>query len=318
MNEKKTIWLIGTGYMGIEYAHVLKNLDCKLVVIGRGAENCQTFFEKTNLKAIEGGLSKFLENKPAIPFAAIVASNIEFLKDLTVQLLEYGVKYILLEKPGVARVEEIHDLKNLTEQCKATVLLAYNRRFYASVIKAKELIEMDGGVSSFHFEFTEWSHAIRKMNNISSVVLHNWFLGNSTHVVDLAFYLGGLPVQLSAYVQGGIDWHPRSSVFAGAGISETGALFSYQANWEAPGRWALEILTKKHRFIFKPLEKLQVQQIGSVDLNFLELDNRLDLEYKPGLYLQTKAFVGRDLTNFVSVIDQENLITQVYKKISNY
>lgn len=96
-------------------------------------------------------------------------------------------------------------------------------------------------------------------------------------------------------------WHPQASIFAGAGTTENGALFSYQANWEAPGRWSVEILTKKHRLIFKPLEKLLMQKIGSVETEFLTIDDELDTEFKPGLYEQTKRFYERKVSDLCDV-----------------
>lgn len=314
---RKNIWLIGTGLMALEYSKILSHLSCAYEVIGRGKENCASFFEKTGVTAIEGGLEKFLQTKPALPGAVIVAVGIESLSQTTAQLLHYGVKYILLEKPGVGYPGEIDALSNLAEEKKATVLLAYNRRFYASVRKAKELIAEDKGVSSFQFEFTEWSHRIKDLQK-HPAEHNNWFLGNSTHVIDTAFYLGGIPVELCAFASGSLNWHPASSVFAGAGVSDKGALFSYNANWEAPGRWVLEILTKRHRYIFKPLESLQVQEIGSVEVKPLEIDNKLDIDFKPGLYLQTEFFLNQELAEFCDIHFQRDMITKVYKKMSKY
>ena len=65
------------------------------------------------------------------------------------------------------------------------------------------------------------------------------------HVVDLAFYLCGKPDEISCYTTGGLNWHSAASVFAGAGITKKNVLFSYNANWGAPGRWGVEIMTKK-------------------------------------------------------------------------
>jgi hypothetical protein len=42
-------------------------------------------------------------------------------------------------------------------------------------------------------------------------------------------------------------------VFAGAGVADNDALFSYHANWAAPGRWCVEILTNLAPFYFKTL-----------------------------------------------------------------
>ena len=311
------IWIIGAGGMATEYSKVLKALNVNFITIGRSKENCDIYFESTGLSAIQGGIKPFMETNPVATEAAIVSVGIEALAETTVQLLEFGVKYILLEKPGIGYVEEIYDLCRLAKQKNATILLAYNRRFYASVQKAKALIQADGGVSSFQFEFTEWSHKIGSLQK-SAAEHNNWFLGNSTHVIDTAFFLGGKPSEMSSYASGGLDWHPASSIFSGAGISEDGALFSYNANWEAPGRWVIEMLTKKHRFIFKPLETLQVQEIGSVSVNPVEIDDSLDTRFKPGLYLQTKAFLEKNCTNFCTIFEQKEMIDNFYIKMAGY
>lgn len=313
--------IIGTGQMAIEYAKVLKALNVAFIVIGRGEKNANIFYEATNVKAFTGGLTANLKHLESINFI-INAVGIEALKDVTAELLNANITNILVEKPGVAYPDEINEIANLADTKKANVVLAYNRRFYQSTIKAKELIEQDGGVVAFNFEFTEWAHQIDTIKHLKTrAELENWFLGNSTHVIDLAFYLGGTPREINCYVAGKdkLDWHPRSSSYSGSGISDQNALFSYSAHWQAPGRFVLEVLTSKNRYVFKPLEKLQIQKLGTVAVNFCEdIDYTLDESYKPGFYLQTKAFLEMDLNNFVSVSQQAKLINSVYKQMSGY
>lgn len=205
--------------------------------------------EEYNCYSISGGIENYLATKPLMPEKVIVAVGIEALSSTTSLLIEHGVKDILLEKPGVGHASEIYPLTEMAEKHSANVLLAYNRRFYSSVLKAQEIIEADGGVQSFSFEFTEWSNIIKGLKK-HPAEHNNWFLGNSTHVIDTAFYLGGKPKEIAAFVKGGLSWHPSSSVFAGAGIAEGGALFSYTANWEGPGRWSIDIITKKKSIDF--------------------------------------------------------------------
>jgi hypothetical protein len=102
---------------------------------------------------------------------------------------------------------------------------------------------------------------------------------------------------------GGLDWHPSASVFNGAGITDTGALFSYHANWEAPGRWSVEVLTKEHRLILRPLEELQVQNLGSVSVEKMEIADKLDKSYTPGFYRETESFLGREHGNPTPLAD---------------
>lgn len=317
--KEKNIVLVGVGAISHDYIKILNDLGCKYVVVGRSQENVQKFTEATGIAAVAGGIELFLSDNKIKIDAAIVAVGVEALAGATKSLLQHGIKNILVEKPGGSGMEEIVQLSELAKQKNANVFLAYNRRFYASVIHAKNKITEDGGVSSFNFEFTEWSHIIEKLEK-PSVVLQNWVLSNSSHVIDTAFYLGGKPKELSVYTQkGNLTWHPNSSVFSGAGISEKGALFSYQANWQAPGRWSVEMLTKNHRFILRPMEKLQIQKTGSVAIEMVEgIDYLLDEKYKPGLFLQVKSFLTGEHSNFCTIHQQKEAVLNYYMKIAGY
>lgn len=315
--KKNLVWLVGTGEMGIEYAKVLKELKVDFLPIGRGENSCSNFFNKTGVKSISGGIELFLENNPELPKSVIVAVGIESLATTTELLLNYGVINILLEKPGVGSPHEIHGLYNLSNEKNAKVMLAYNRRFYSSIMKAKELIALDGGLKSFNFEFTEWSHIVKTLEKHPTE--HGfWFLGNSSHVIDTAFYISGAPIELAAFYTGGTTWHPSSSVFAGSGKCENNVLFSYSANWEGPGRWSIEFITNHRRLILRPMESLLEQRIGSVVLNSVEIDNILDIQFKPGLYLQTKAFIEENFNEFCDIKEQYFMITNFYNKMSGY
>lgn len=313
---QNNIWLLGTGAMAMDYAKVLVDLNCDFLAVGRGAENCQKFRNTFEVEVIEGGLELFLKTKPSLPRAVIVAVGIEALSETVLNLLDFGVNYILLEKPGFGYPSELKNIINHKNAHNAKILLAYNRRFYSSVFEAERLIKLDGGVTSFSFEFTEWSHIIKDL--VKHPAEHqNWFLGNSSHIIDTAFFISGKPKELCSFYNGSLSWHTASSRFAGAGVTESNALFSYIANWEAPGRWVMEFSTKSRRLIFKPIETLQVQELGSVAVNAVEFDNSLDKKYKPGLFLQTKAFLNLELERFCSIEEQSEMI-EVYCRMSGY
>lgn len=312
----RKICLIGSGGMAVEYAKVLQALDLQFTIIGRGEQSAKAFQEASGCKVVTGGLVRYLATMPTVPTHAIVAVGVENLHETTLQLLEYGVQKILVEKPAGLNKQQIEAVCITAKENKARVYVAYNRRFYASVLKAQEIIDGDGGVTSFNFEFTEWAHEIEKLTKATGVKEH-WFLGNSSHVVDLAFYLGGKPKEMSTFTSGSLDWHPNASVFSGAGVSEKGALFSYQANWETAGRWSVEMLTKKHRLIFRPMEKLQIQNKGSTAIEFLECDYKLDEEFKPGLYLQTKKFFDNEDKGLCD-INYHSAMMDNYNSIASY
>jgi predicted dehydrogenase len=310
------IWVVGAGYMAKEYAKVLKAMKREFTVIGRGKETAADFERALNVPVITGGIDNYIVSSQATPEYAIVAVDAPYLYEVSRKIMDFGVKNMLLEKPGALNIPDIIELQKLSMRKGSKVFIAYNRRFYSSVLKAKEIIETDGGCVSFTFEFTEWSHLVKDSNK-SKEEKSRWFIANSTHVVDLAFHLGGTPKRMKCYTSGGLDWHPSASVFSGAGAADTRALFSYHADWEAPGRWGVEVLTRKHRLILRPLEELQIQNLGSVNIEKVELDDTLDKSFKPGLYRETESFLNGVYGNLKPLHDQVKHM-QFYCKMANY
>ena len=309
----KNVWLIGTGLIGVEYSKVLDALQISHIIIGRGEDSAAKFEElRPGKQVIRGGVGNFLNTNPLLPDCASVAVGFHELFEVTKNLIEYGVKRLFVEKPGADTYERLKQLSAIAKENNAEVFLAYNRRFYASLLKAEEIIQEDGGVTSFNFEFTEWLHIFEASKN--SFSLNDIFWGNSGHVLDTAFFLGGEPEEISCYTKT-IEGDDFPKLFAGAGISEKGALFSYQANWDAPGRWVVEILTNKHRLYFKPMESLQIQELRSVKVLPVEIDDHLDKEFKPGFYLETKAFLEGDDSRLCTLEHQVARIDNVFKKI---
>ncbi|MDN3614822.1 Gfo/Idh/MocA family oxidoreductase [Vibrio gallaecicus] len=310
------IWLVGAGLMSVDYAKVLDAQQCDYLVIGRGQSSADEFTAKTGKEAIVGGLTQYVASSPEIATHAIVSVGVAQLFETTKQLIECGVKQVLVEKPGGTALSEIETLSNLAAEHDAHVHIAYNRRFFSSVLAAKKRIAEEGGVTSFNFELTEWAHVIEKIDKPEDV-LSKWFLANSTHVADLAYYLGGRPSELVSFVEGRLNWHEAGSVFAGAGKSESGALFNYAANWESAGRWSVEMLTKENRYVFRPMEALQVQKRGTIPLIAVEIDDSLDKEFKPGLFKQVETFLQGINAELCSLEEQLSLFS-VYEKMAGY
>ena len=310
-----SFWLIGAGVMAQDYARVLQGLDVSFQVIGRGVNSATAFEKATGHVARVGRLTDALNSGPP-PEKAIIAVGVEQLAATAQELIRAGTKRIMVEKPAGLDFAEVQDLNQVAEQYDSSVLLAYNRRFYGSVQQARQCIAEDNGILSAQFEFTEWSHVIAPLVKGAGVKEH-WLLANSTHVIDLAFHLIGKPQDWKCWHAGSIDWHPVAARFAGAGLSEHGVMFSYLADWQAPGRWGLELLTAKRRLILRPMEQLQVTPLGSVKVEAIAPLDSLDQDYKPGLYRQTKAFLEGDDQLFCSLPEQvENV--RIYSEMAGY
>jgi predicted dehydrogenase len=319
MHDNSKVLLIGSGGMAGEYLKVLTSLGKRVVIVGRGDKKLDNL--KKSYPGHEyyyGGLESYLKTNPSIPNFVINAVNIEYLGDVSCKILEYGAKNLLIEKPGDINEEGLKNICDLAEAKNAVVCVAYNRRFYTSVMDVIAESEKDGGITSLHFEFTEWTHTFGTDTH-SLLALNNWILSNSSHVIDTAFYLIGEPKELFSNVLGSdkVEWHPSGSVFVGSGISERNIPFSYHANWNGPGRWAIEIISAKRRFYLKPMEKLFQQELASITVVEVVINDELDNKFKPGLFLQTSEFLNSKFDNLQKIDDQLRAMNY-YQKISGY
>ena len=153
------------------------------------------------------------------------------------------------------------------------------------------MIEADGGVTSYEFNFTEWTNTFS-----SHSAGPHLFVANSSHVIDLAFFLGGFPSRLNVHSAGlgEVEFFPGPSRWTGSGESDNGALFSYQADWTAPGRWSVTAYTRKNKIVLCPLEKAQGHPHQTVSVQqFDSVDYSLDKNFKPGLYSMVDDFLSR-------------------------
>ena len=178
------------------------------------------------------------------------------------------------------------------------------------------MIAEDDGVTSFTFELTEWPNATEPVR-VDPLVRQRWFLAQSSHVVDLAFHLCGPPVDWDCWQAGSLPWHRESARFAGAGVTATGATFGFHGDWEAPGQWRLEVMTRQRRLIFRPLENLRVMSIGSLCVSESPIDDQLDRTFKPGVHEQTRLFLEEEDPVSCTLAEQlRNVLT--YEKMAGY
>lgn len=313
------ILLIGAGFMAKEYYKTLKVHGFSAKVIGRGIESAKSFEKEFNCAVFRGGLETFISENTEIFTHAVVASNIECLNDNVSSLIKLGVKNILVEKPGALKLGELNSILDISDNVGAQIFIAYNRRFFQSVLYAKQIIEQDDGIKSIHFEFTEWIDNIHDVGYHPSI-LENLVLANSSHVIDTVFHLAGQPISLNSIVAGRglLDWHKVGAIFCGSGMFPNDIPFSYHANWNAPGRWGIEILTKKHRLYLKPMEKLHIQKMNSTKIELVEKDYNVDIIYKPGMHDLLKSFFNNTSDPRLCSLGEHIRNFPYFKKMAGY
>ena len=258
----KSVLIIGGGYMGKEYAHVLEQLGINdVTIVTKSPKQASDYSAKFDYTILDGGFEKQLSSVGKKDLV-IIATPTEFLIPATKLAIKTGQTRILLEKPGSLFHQELFSLNEIIDRQKVRV--GYNRLLYPNFHKIKMLVENEGGITSCKFDFTEWTHKI-PFNVYQDDEYKLWGISNSLHVISMAFELIGMPKELSSYQFGKLDWHPSGSVFIGSGISEQKIPFSYHANWESSGRWAVEIMTDENAYRLMPLEGLYVCKKGTTE-----------------------------------------------------
>lgn len=290
----RSVLVIGVGKMGTAHLQVLADLAPDVVT---------GWAPGTRPRGTERDASGFIVRRDDLqdtlaavkPTHVIVASPVETLTPIAIQVMKAGVKHLLIEKPAAMDQRECRLLQACAAETGTEIYVAYNRRFYASVRGALAHMRDAGeSIESVMFEFNEAMPAHGP--GAATDVAARWLLANSMHVIDTAFHPVGLPDMQRSHFQrrGELSWHPAGSVFVGSGETTNGIPFAFHANWDAPGRWGFEWMTKSTRYVFRPMEKLSVMRRGRFDLEPMALDDEIDTRFKPGVYLQNLAFLQGD------------------------
>lgn len=307
------VLLIGSGQMSVEYSKILNSLKIDYLIFSRTKDSLKKFQKNKYTSTYSGKLNQLLNDQGKYFTHAIIVTTIESLKNLTIKVINADINNILIEKPGSLNLNELIEIKKKSKNKK--IFIGYNRRFLSSIIKLKNILIKEKVESAF-FSFNEQSKIIEKLSH-SKLVKNNWVLANSSHVIDLIFYLIGLPKNLSSFTKGYLNWHKLSSKFYGNGLSRKSIIFSYASDWNSPGKWTIELMTSDKKFILSPLEKIQYMDWKSFNLKEVKINSTLDKLFKPGLYLQTQNFLNGTHTDLCSIDYQVNQ-TKIIYKIAGY
>lgn len=296
--------VIGAGKMGSAHLQALAALEPDALAGWAPSERRREATEAIGARFFHGPLEAALDALQ--PTHVVVASPVDTLTPISLQLIAAGVRHLLVEKPVALNGAEGAALVAAVEASGAHLHVGYNRRFYSSIRTALQLIAEAGEeIESVAFEFNEVVPDSAGPLGHAPSVRERWLLANSLHVIDSALFPVGHPDPANSTFarSGGLVWHPAGSIFVGSGMTVFGKPFAYHANWAAPGRWGFEWMTPSARYVFRPLEKLAVMCRGSFKLEEIPLDDELDRTFKPGVYLQNRAFLqgGADAAGLVSL-----------------
>lgn len=307
----KKILLFGSSYMAKEYLKILKHFDEEVVVIARDSEKTKLLAQKYGYEGLGGGvLSLSNLNKDDFKLV-IIATSIQSLKDIAIECLDQGYDNILVEKPGSISTAELGEMEKKLD--KQFLRFAYNRRYYPSVLRLRQLL-LKEKIQGLFFDFSEREIDILGSNK-SDKVLQKWGFANSSHVIDTSFFLVGYPFQLVSQRRGFLPFHESGYTFTGSGKTEK-ADFSYYSSWCSGGRWRIEISTNRGKYSLSPLEELYFCKKDQ--FNWDKIDVELG---NPSLKLGLKQLVHEMINNkslFLPDIKEVIELSKVTDKIFGY
>lgn len=297
--------LVGAGPMAKCYAEVLSYLHIEFTVVCRSETSLRDFKKSYDVEGFSGGLLNYIRQGSRHD-TAIVAVNTTELASCTKELIRAGYKKILVEKPGALSSKELQQVAELSHS-RCDVFIAYNRRFLPSVVTLQSKLNSANQLVSCHFDFTERTKIISNLDKPLSE-LNRWVIANSSHIIDLSYFLIGLPREgfVSNVKQGSLKWH-NASIFTGCGTSSKKVPFTYHSNWQSAGRWSVEIMTDSGKYLLCPIEKLLFCEYGKFEFEDLDLIGTEPRGIKPGLYNMMNAFLCND-RNLPTIFEQQKLI----------
>jgi predicted dehydrogenase len=286
--------IYGTGAMAPVYLEGLIGSGIaadRIVVVGRRGEAARAVAAHHGAHAAALGCEG--EYRPT---SAIVAVTPDALPSLTRCALDAGARKLLIEKPGALDSSELSKLHDAVVAAGANAHVVFQRRFLPAVARCQDLIREDGGAIACFFEMTEIEQHVlsfREKQGWPQANFARWGLVNPIHVLDLAVWLVGEPLELEPRREGSLSWHPSGATFSGTSTSNTGAALVYLATWGTAGRWRIEVTTRHRRLFLCPLESLDQQLSGSFAITKVDIPSE-PAGAKPGFTALFKEFLASD------------------------
>ncbi len=277
--------LVGYGRIAPKHLQAFRALGAEFVACcNRSPEGRQKAEREGGIPRTYARIDEMLGQER--PDGVVCCASTDQVYSAALEILPHGLP-TLLEKPPGTSWDEFQHLCQLSEKTGTEVMVALNRRHYSVLRKA---IEDAGGLENITAVFIEWSEDPQHLLNrgFSLDQISRMVFGNTLHGLDLLTFLAG-PVSVPATV--GLDFgQPLRWMMALQGVSQRGALATFNSTWDSPGRWRVSFCSRGRRYVFAPLEACQVSEIGVKETRTIAPDD-VDTRFKPGFYSQASAFL---------------------------
>jgi predicted dehydrogenase len=279
--------MIGSGKAARFHLKALRHIDDVVVacVVDRGRSDARPLMARYGIDRHFSSLRKALDE---VRFdAAIVAVTAAETRGVTATLLDSGIA-CLVEKPLGVTVDEARELRDRARSVSCATFVAYNRRFYSSVLAAQEFVRALGRPYSIHVEASEPLFALRK--RLGEDALRNRLVLNTTHAIDMFTLFGGPVSEVSPIgYRRLVDGIPADFMcflrFRGSGTG------SFLSHWCSPGENEVRLYGNGYKLEINLKRNTLRAQVGKRKQKVSGSD--IDILCKAGVYLQDLHFLRR-------------------------
>jgi len=315
MNDKIfKVAIVGAGYMAREHVRAFKDMpNVKLVGIHSRTRS------RAEILAVEFGIDGVFDSIEDL----YAATKADLVVVTVVEVSMNGVSKacfkfpwaVLLEKPPGMNVQDAADILSSANAEKRLVMVAVNRRCYASTRAALASVRQIEGPRYIRV-CDQQDQAAALAAGQPEIVVNNWMYANSIHTIDYLRLFGRGKVKNVNRI---IPWNPENPWVVLAEVEfESGDIGVYEGIWKGPGPWAVTICTHDKRWEMRPLEQATVQLAGQRQLMAVD-SHSWDNDFKPGLRLQAELVVtaalggAREVPTLAESLETMYLIEAIFQ-----
>ena len=277
--------LVGYGRIAPKHLEVYRALGCDIVAC------CDSSKAARKRAAEEAGIPRTYAAIPEMierekPDGIVCCVSFDQTYNAGKVTFPLGVP-TLLEKPPGTSVTETLELTRLAERHRTPVMVGLNRRHYSVLRRA---IEDAGGSEKITAVSVGWSEDVRAFLDRGFTIgqVSKMVFGNSLHGLNLLTFLAGAVPEPHVAVSSLGD--PCRWMMSLHGVSERGALATFNSTWDSPGPWSVTFCRPGRRYAFAPLETCVVSEAGTRATRTIEPD-ACDRQFKPGFHRQGRTFL---------------------------
>lgn len=249
-NYNLKIGIIGCGSIARLHADVLKHIGCDIVVASdivysdKVKEFCKSYSIGEFINNWSQLFSKELD-------ALWVTASWNAIDEMLFPILASGIP-VFFEKPVALSSKKINEAIDTYPQSLKRTQIGYNRRFYDFIPEIKTLLTTMN-ISAIELHIPE---SVSGLNNddLQKVL----FLQNSSHVVDLLFYLLGEKPLTVQNMKRDKDKNGLPMGYSGLLLTESGIPVHLMASWNSPCNFGIRFHSPGQLVELLPIETARI------------------------------------------------------------